>query len=174
MSQTLISPLFLSPKIFPNYISNPNYLPSISKTHKNIICSTSKNPRKPPKIISDAQLSSEFAAQVLKLNTQIEEKQMAISKSKRMLFDDFSHFLGIGYDEVKIRWMRLNPDEKLGLVNGFVSQWGLNFHPLSTKSIRDLIDEFVVNDLREIKESSDNDDDYVLGFSRLKKLFMGD
>ncbi|KAK9677370.1 hypothetical protein RND81_11G139200 [Saponaria officinalis] len=171
MSQTLISPLFQPPQIFHHHTSNPIYLTSNSKTHQKFLCFSSKIPRKnTKKSISDSQLTSEFAAQVQKINTQIEEKQNALIKSKQMLFNDFCKFLNLNSDETKIKWMKMNPDEKLDLIQGFVCNWGLNFHPLSPKSVRDLIEEFVMNDLVENKENSDT----VLGFSRLKKLFMGD
>ncbi|KAL2904124.1 hypothetical protein RDABS01_002834 [Bienertia sinuspersici] len=102
--------------------------------------------------------------------------------SKQLLFFDFCNYLNLNPDDVKYKWTNLSNDEKLRLVKGFVSNWGLYFHPLSPKSVRDLIEEFVViDDLEENqisgfyrKHDDDNyDDDSLVILPKLKKLFMG-
>ncbi|KMT00957.1 hypothetical protein BVRB_9g222220 [Beta vulgaris subsp. vulgaris] len=99
--------------------------------------------------------------------------------SKQLLFSDFCNYLNINPKEGKNQWKNMSSDEKMGLIKGFISDWGLNFHPLSPKSVRDLVEEFVMKDSEE-RESSDlcdKDDDLssnsVVFFPSLKKLIMG-
>uniref|UniRef100_A0A803MC80 DUF7026 domain-containing protein n=1 Tax=Chenopodium quinoa TaxID=63459 RepID=A0A803MC80_CHEQI len=136
------------------------------------------NPNKLNKI-SDSDLASDFAAEVNKLNTQSKERENAMKISKQLLFSDLCNYLDMNPDDVMSKWRNLSPDDKLGLVKGFVSDWGLNFHPLSPKSVKDLVEEFVMNDSKE-NESSDffqkdelkSSNSDVL-FPTLKKLIMG-
>ncbi|XP_074277284.1 uncharacterized protein LOC141600926 [Silene latifolia] len=175
MSQTLITLLLPSSINFNRHTPKSPYLSSISKTHQKFICSSSRNPRKPIKKLSDAKLASDFAAEVQKLNTQLEEKENALIKTKEMLFSDLCKFLSLNPDEFKNHWKRMNPDDKLNLVKGFVSNWGLNFHPLSSKSVRDLVEEFVMKDNVDEFENCDSSSGFgdVVNFPRLKKLIMG-
>ncbi|KNA08879.1 hypothetical protein SOVF_158720 [Spinacia oleracea] len=158
--------------------SNPLFLTFHSQTHNLLCFSKGGNPNKPNKI-SDADLASDFASEVNKLNTQSEERENAMMRSKQLLFSDLCNYLQMNPEDVRNKWRSLSPDEKLGLVKGFVSDWGLNFHPLSPKSVQDLVEEFVVKDTKEkenpeirqkdedVKSSSD------VFLPTLKRLIMG-
>ena len=55
-------------------------------------------------------------------------------------------------EEVKRKWSRLDQEEKWVLIRGFVDDWGVNFHPLSARSVREMIEEY----LNEEKPSSNS------------------
>ncbi|XP_057515450.1 uncharacterized protein LOC130796999 [Amaranthus tricolor] len=136
-------------------------------------CSHGRNPRKPNNIISDAELASDFAAEVHRLNTQSKERENAMKRSKQLLFSDLCNYLDMNPEDVKNNWKNFSTDEKMGLVKEFISYWGLNFHPLSPKSVKGLIDEFVFKDSEEIESSdhSSSNSDAIL--PTLKKIIKG-
>lgn len=72
-------------------------------------------------------------------------------------------------DEFKKKWRKMNEDDKWVLIKGFVSEWGTNFHPLSAKSVKSLIDEYLVKDIHVEEDGSSS---AAMLFPTLKK-FMG-
>lgn len=183
--------LFLRTPFFhplPNLIHSPTLKPppypfslSFHPQAHNFLCYSNDsggNPNKPNRI-SDADLASDFAAEVQKLNTQSKERENAMKRSKELLFSDLCNYLNLTPEDVKNNWRNMNSDEQLGLVKGFVSDWGLNFHPLSPKSVKDLVEEFVMKDSKEEKSSDfcQKDDAFKsksdVFLPTLKKLIMG-
>ena len=60
-------------------------------------------------------------------------------------------------DEMKQKWRKIDEEEeKLSLVKGFVDVWGSNFHPLSAKSVVEMVEEYLreENDSGSVKSSS--------------------
>ncbi|KAK2987422.1 hypothetical protein RJ640_018559 [Escallonia rubra] len=115
--------------------------PSTSLLHKNpkikISCTNS---------ISDAELAFDLTAEVEKMNTHMVEREEAMEKSRQLLFAEFCQFLGLGADEAKKKWKKLDEDGKWVLAKEFVSAWGANFHPLSAKSVKEMVDEHLIGD----------------------------
>lgn len=64
-----------------------------------------------------------------------------MNKSRELLFTELCQYLDSKAEEVKKKWMKLDEDEKWALVKDFVSEWGVNFHPLSAKSVKELVEE---------------------------------
>ena len=50
--------------------------------------------------------------------------------------------MGSKVEEAGKKWRKLSEDEKWAVVNGFVSEWSDNFHPLSARSVKELVDEY--------------------------------
>ncbi|XP_050210419.1 uncharacterized protein LOC126660787 [Mercurialis annua] len=108
---------------------------------------------KKPNKITDSDLASDFATEVAKLNTQILQREEAMKKSKELLFTELTHYLDLDEDELKIKWSKLDPDEKWVLVKRFVDEWGVNFHPLSAKSVREMIEEYLIEEKKSLNGS---------------------
>ncbi|OIT27705.1 PREDICTED: uncharacterized protein LOC109213584 [Nicotiana attenuata] len=142
----------------------PNYFPSQStNTQINWVPSiyTLKNPLKFPKIsctnnndMSDLELALDFATEVDKINTQMLQKQEALKKSRELLYLEFCNYTGLKSEEMKKKWKRLSEEEKWALVKGFVLEWAAHFHPLSARSVKDLVDEYLVENTPESTSSA--------------------
>ncbi|XP_021903751.1 uncharacterized protein LOC110818991 [Carica papaya] len=112
--------------------------PTIARPKSQIQCGTNNID------ISDAELASDLATEVAKLNSHLVQKEEAMKKSKELLFDQFCQFLDLKEEEVKNKWRtKMSEEEKWVVVNGFVSEWSVNFHPLSARSVRAMIEEYL-------------------------------
>lgn len=69
-----------------------------------------------------------------------------MEKSRELLFIEMCQYLGMGSEEVKRRWGNMGDEEKWVLVKGFVSEWAVNFHPLSAKSVKEMVEEHLNED----------------------------
>ncbi|KAI4296477.1 hypothetical protein L6164_036433 [Bauhinia variegata] len=135
-----IQPLFSK---FPPALSNPS-LTLLSYKHKTrISCNNG---------LSDAALSSELASKVAKMKTNLLQTEEAMKKSIALLFGEFCEYLDLKEDEMKHKWKRMDEEEKWVLVKGFVAEWGANFHPLSEKSAKEMVEEY----LREERSSANS------------------
>ncbi|GMH16412.1 hypothetical protein Nepgr_018253 [Nepenthes gracilis] len=142
----------------PKLCTSPFLLPKA--TNKIIISCSRKSD------ISDAVLASELAREVGKINIQFLEREDAMKKSKQLLFGELCHYLNLKPEEVKKRWMKtMSEDEKWGLIRGFVFDWGVNFHPLSARCVKDLVEEHLGED-----GSASNPDSAVIFLAGLWKL----
>ncbi|XP_002518309.3 uncharacterized protein LOC8279178 [Ricinus communis] len=103
--------------------------------------------------VSDADLASDLATEVAKINTQLVQKEEAMRKSKELLFTELCHYLDMEKEEVKRKWSNLDQEEKWVLIKGFVDEWGINFHPLSARSVRAMIEEYI-NEKKSSSSSS--------------------
>ncbi|TXG54100.1 hypothetical protein EZV62_019356 [Acer yangbiense] len=92
-----------------------------------------------------------------------------MNKSKELLFTDLCQFLDLKEDQLKNKWGKIDEDEKWDLVKGFVSEWGVNFHPLSARSIKELIEEYLLEEEKQPSPSSTSTAGSLL-FSGLKRL----
>ncbi|KAH7575512.1 hypothetical protein JRO89_XS02G0126200 [Xanthoceras sorbifolium] len=66
-----------------------------------------------------------------------------MKKSKYLLFTELCQFLDLKEDQVKKKWSKFDEDEKWDLVKGFVSVWSVHFHPLSPRSVKQMIEEYL-------------------------------
>lgn len=64
-------------------------------------------------------------------------------KSRRILFRELCEYLGLKEDEARENWSKMGEDEKLVLVKGFVAEWGSCFHPLSARSTKQMVEEYL-------------------------------
>lgn len=142
---------------------------------------------KPTKILakrmnSDAELASELASEIEKLKTHLakkeeaeKKKEEALKKSVEILFKEMCKYMEMQESEVMKKWKSMNEDEKLGLVNEFVAEWGVDFHPLSAKSVIEMVDKYLVEDVEyENRNVASHDDEASssMSFSSLFK-FLG-
>nr|GLL23784.1 uncharacterized protein LOC109161295 [Ipomoea trifida] len=94
--------------------------------------------------MSDSELALDLAAEVTKIKSKAVQKQEALRKSKEMLFTELCNYLGLNSEEAKKKWKRSSEEERSALIKGFVSDWAANFHPLSARSVKQLVDEYLV------------------------------
>ncbi|CAI9104162.1 OLC1v1002788C1 [Oldenlandia corymbosa var. corymbosa] len=158
-------------QLIPNFPTNP-FLSFYSSTHFSnqsrkhpIAVSCTNNNSSSNKSFSDSELALKLAAEVEKLNAQTVQREEAINKSRELLFTEFSNYMGWKAEEVKDRWRAMNEDDKLAVAQGFVSGWSDNFHPLSAKSTKELIEEYLADE----RESSSSNSGPVF-FPSLKRL----
>ncbi|KAK2662791.1 hypothetical protein Ddye_001365 [Dipteronia dyeriana] len=143
----------------------PNTLPQSLKFQS--------NPNRPRTLTlctsSNSSSDSELASDLAKINTHLLHKQEAMKKSKELLFTDLCQFLDLKEEQVKNKWSKIDEDEKWDLVKGFVSEWGVNFHPLSPRSIKELIEEYLLEEEKQPSPFSTSTTASLL-FSGLKRL----
>lgn len=131
---------------------------------------------------SDAELASNLASEIQKLKTHlakkeeaVKKKEEAMKKSVKILFKEMCKHLEMQESDVMKKWKSLNEEEKLGLVNEFVAEWSGDFHPLSAKSVIEMVDTYLAEDAEyeNSNVSSDNDEaSSSMSFSSLFK-FLG-
>ncbi|XP_057429085.1 uncharacterized protein LOC130722394 [Lotus japonicus] len=93
--------------------------------------------------ISDAALASELAARATRINARAVLAEDAMRKSRKILFRELCEYLGLKEDEARENWSKMGEDEKLVLVKGFVAEWGSCFHPLSARSTKQMVEEYL-------------------------------
>lgn len=96
--------------------------------------------------INDGGLASELAKEAAKMNGVLVQREEAMEKSRELLFIELCEYLNLRAEEVKKRWVKMDEEEKRGLVKGFVSEWGVNFHPLSARSVKELVEDYLHED----------------------------
>jgi len=69
-----------------------------------------------------------------------------MKKSRHLLFSELSKYLGLGPEELKERLKEMKEEDKWVLVKGFVSEWGEDFHPLSARSVKEMVEEHLAED----------------------------
>lgn len=109
-------------------------------THKlktRISCSGGKNS------ISDAALASELAVRATRMNTHLVQTEEAMRKSRELLFRELCEYLGLKEDDAKQRWSNMDEDQKWVSIKGFLAEWGAHFHPLSARSTKDMVEEYL-------------------------------
>lgn len=99
------------------------------------------------------------------MNSVLGQREEAMEKSREMLFGELCEYVNLKAEEVKKRWGKMEEEEKWVLVKGFVSEWGSNFHPLSARSVKELVEEY----LHEQDPSPNSSSSSAL-FPSLKKI----
>ncbi|PIA59186.1 hypothetical protein AQUCO_00400214v1 [Aquilegia coerulea] len=80
-------------------------------------------------------------------------------------------YLDLETEEVKQRWIKMDETEKLVLAKGFVSDWGEAFHPLSSKSVKELMAEILIEENpNPISSSSSSLSISSINLNSLKKM----
>ncbi|XP_059654631.1 uncharacterized protein LOC132301390 [Cornus florida] len=112
--------------------------------------------------VSDAELASDLATEIEKMSTHLVQREEAMKKSRQILFTELCQYMGSNSEEVKTTWKKMSEEDKWVLAKGFVSDWGVNFHPLSARSVKDMVEEHLVEDNPSLSSS--------LFFPNLKKM----
>ncbi|CAN4107867.1 unnamed protein product [Withania somnifera] len=144
----------LCPARFPSQSTKPqsNRVPSMytlknqSKFQK-LSCSNNDN-------MSGLELSLDFATEVGKMNTQMLQKEEALKKSRELLFVELCNYTGLRSEEMNKKWKKCSEEEKWVLIKSFVLEWGSHFHPLSARSAKELVDEYLVENTSEFTSST--------------------
>ncbi|XWS62520.1 hypothetical protein CRYUN_Cryun06bG0018200 [Craigia yunnanensis] len=124
---------------FPNHLFTATTLITNRPNKRHNISCAKKNH-------SDKALALDLAISVKKINTHLEQKEKAMKKSRELLFLDLCQYLSLKEEEVNKKWRKMKEEEKLVFVKEFVNEWGVNFHPLSVRSVKEMIDEFLQDD----------------------------
>lgn len=90
-----------------------------------------------------------------------------MKKSRELLFTDFCQYLAMQAEEVNEKWRKMDEGKKCVLINGFISEWGVNFHPLSAKYVKEMVEEHLsaVNQSAQSSPSLFSDLKKIMGFS---------
>ncbi|XVE48666.1 hypothetical protein DITRI_Ditri01bG0020800 [Diplodiscus trichospermus] len=147
----------LRPRKFPNHLFTTTTTTTTLITNRpnktyNISC-TKKN-------LSDPALALDLAISAEKINALLEQKERAMKKSRELLFSELCRYLSLKDEEVRKKWRKMKEGEKLVLVKEFVNEWSVNFHPLSVRSVKEMVDEYV-----------QQDKSYSVTFPGLKRMF---
>ncbi|XP_027933156.1 uncharacterized protein LOC114188727 [Vigna unguiculata] len=93
--------------------------------------------------ISDAKLASEFAVRVARLHAQSLQADEAMSKSRKLLFGELCEYMCLNEEQAQHKWSSMDEEEKLVLVKAFLKEWGSHFHPLSARSTKEMLEEYL-------------------------------
>ncbi|KAI3671804.1 hypothetical protein L2E82_53250 [Cichorium intybus] len=97
--------------------------------------------------IKDIKLAMNLSTEIERMKTQIIQTQEAMKMGRKLLYTtELCLYLGLGKDELRRKWERMEEDEKWVLAEEFVSHWSSNFHPLSAKSVKQLVDQHLFDD----------------------------
>ncbi|KAM6595548.1 hypothetical protein CsatA_006072 [Cannabis sativa] len=135
-------PTFQPPSPSPtlNFHLSPSVITFSSNRTKTLIKCTSSD-LSSGESDSDSELALNLAREVEKMNNLLVQRAEAMEKSRGLLFKEVCQYLSMDSDEVGSHWRKMEEEDKWVLVKRFVSDWGVNFHPLSAKSIKELIEE---------------------------------
>ncbi|XP_010254655.1 PREDICTED: uncharacterized protein LOC104595572 [Nelumbo nucifera] len=136
-----------APSFCPQILSQP--VKFESQPFPSTICL--RNSRKVPILcsnsIGDAELAADLAEEVARININSLEREEAMKKSRELLFGEFCKYHGLKAEEVKKRWGKVDEEEKLNMIQGFVSEWSVAFHPLSSRSVKELVEEHLAEEV---------------------------
>ncbi|KAG4977995.1 hypothetical protein JHK82_037273 [Glycine max] len=93
--------------------------------------------------INDASLASELAARAARMNAHSVMAEEAMRKSRKLLFGELCEYMGLDEDQAQHKWTYMDDDEKLVLVKAFLAEWGSHFHPLSARSTKEMLEEYL-------------------------------
>lgn len=93
--------------------------------------------------LTDEILAVELGLQIKKLKSDAVQREEALKKSRELLFTEMCDFMGLESEDLKKKWRRMNEDERLVVVRGFVAEWSAHYHPLSAKSVKEMVEEYV-------------------------------
>ncbi|PON75883.1 hypothetical protein PanWU01x14_038340 [Parasponia andersonii] len=117
-------------------------------------------------------LASNLTREVAKMSTLLVQRAEAMEKSRDLLFKELCNHLSMDSGEARRRWRKMEEEEKWVLVRGFMSDWGVNFHPLSARSVKELIEEHLHEEEEEgeANASSSKSSSSSSLFPSLKKM----
>ncbi|CAI9764459.1 unnamed protein product [Fraxinus pennsylvanica] len=126
---------------FPSAAAAAYFVKFKSYPHKNLKISCTNE-----EISNDEMLAVELDLEISKLNTHVLQREEALKKSRELLFVELCNFIGLNSEDVKMKWDKMNEEEKSVLAKGFVTEWSAHFHPLSAKSVKEMVDEHLVEE----------------------------
>ncbi|KAJ0242118.1 hypothetical protein HA466_0214350 [Hirschfeldia incana] len=97
--------------------------------------------KKKKKAMSDAELAKDLAREIGKANTVSEQRREAMKKSGEILWGEFCKHVGLKEEEVRVKWRKIGEEEKVVMVREFVDEWGVDFQPLSVRSVKEMVEE---------------------------------
>ncbi|GFP92064.1 hypothetical protein PHJA_001350500, partial [Phtheirospermum japonicum] len=116
-----------------------NFQPT-QKTLTNISC---RKQNKRENLSDDEMLAVELRLGIKKMSSQMVSREGALKKSREILFIEVCNFTGMKSEDLKNKWHKINEDERWGLVLGFVAEWSNHFHPSYVKSVMEMVDEYL-------------------------------
>ncbi|XP_051126213.1 uncharacterized protein LOC127248084 [Andrographis paniculata] len=135
----------LSPNVHPKFHTHLWNSPCLSTNSNSNLRSLQVSCRDGKK--EEEVLAREVNLEIKKLNTQAEE---AFQRSREMLFAELCSFVGLKSAEMRRKWRRMSDEERWGLARGFVAEWSLHLHPLSARSVKELINQHLSQSQRTI------------------------
>lgn len=135
----------LSPNLLPQTTKFQTFASSLTPTRfVKPSCRTLKiSCSKEEENLSDEMLVAELGLEIKKLNTKNVQREEALKKSRELLFAEMCDFMGLKSDDLKKKWRRMNEEERGVLAKGFVGAWSAQFHPLSARSVKEMVDEYL-------------------------------
>ncbi|KAF5448381.1 hypothetical protein F2P56_028923 [Juglans regia] len=103
--------------------------------------------------IGDLDLASGLASEAAKRNAHLVQREEAMKKSKELLFTELCQYLALKGDEVRKKWRKMDEEDKWVLVKGFISEWSESFHPLSARSVKEMVEEYLQEESPSAKSS---------------------
>ncbi|KAL0384375.1 UNVERIFIED_CONTAM: hypothetical protein Sradi_2831800 [Sesamum radiatum] len=91
--------------------------------------------------LTDELLAVELGIEIKKLNSHTVQRDEALKKSRELLFTELCKFMGLKSDDLRKKWKRMTEEERWVLAKGFVTEWSAHFHPLSARSVKELVEE---------------------------------
>ncbi|ESQ31435.1 hypothetical protein EUTSA_v10004965mg [Eutrema salsugineum] len=115
---------------------------------------TRKPKKKKKKTMSDSELAKDLAREIGKANTVAEQRREAMKKSGEILWGEFCRHADLKEEEMRMKWRKMGEEEKSVLVREFVDEWGVDFQPLSVRSVMDMVEEECLVSDKTIEPSS--------------------
>ncbi|KAF8013851.1 hypothetical protein BT93_I1649 [Corymbia citriodora subsp. variegata] len=115
----------------------------------------------------DAEIASALAEEVARAHTQKKLKDEALRKGRALLFSELCGYFSLREDELRRRWERMEDGERRDLAKDFVSNWSADFHPLSVRSVVEMVEEHL---RQEKKPSFSNESAFFPSLKRLMGL----
>ncbi|KAL8060828.1 hypothetical protein ABFX02_02G050500 [Erythranthe guttata] len=109
--------------------------PICSRRTLKIKCSKEKEEN-----LTDETLAAEIGVEIEKLKSRAVQREEALKKSRELLFAEMCGFVGLKSEDLKKKWRRMSDEERCVLAKGFVGGWSAQFHPLSAKSVQEMVD----------------------------------
>uniref|UniRef100_A0A7N0TP01 DUF7026 domain-containing protein n=1 Tax=Kalanchoe fedtschenkoi TaxID=63787 RepID=A0A7N0TP01_KALFE len=119
--------------------------------------------------LSDAELSLQLATEVVRIRHKKRQREEAVAQSRAILFAEMSRYLGFPEGEMKRRWRSMVEIDKWVVVEGFLSEWGENFRPLSGRSVKQMVEEH----LEEFESSDSEPGEQRSSASSSSSIFLG-
>ncbi|KAK3414057.1 hypothetical protein EUGRSUZ_I02564 [Eucalyptus grandis] len=115
----------------------------------------------------DAEIASALAEEVARVHAQKKQKDEALGKGRALLFAELCGYFSLGENELRRRWERMEDGERRDMAAEFVSNWSADFHPLSARSVVEMVEEHL---RQEKKPSFSNDSAFFPSLKRLMGL----
>ena len=77
------------------------------------------------------------------MNAHAAKAEEAMRKSRKLLFGELCEYMGLDEDQAQHKWSNMDDDQKCVLVKGFLKEWGSHFHPLSARSTKEMLEEYL-------------------------------